>query len=139
MNATIETGRWYDIKIEIRGNSVKGYLDGQLVQEVVETRANVRSLCASASRDDKSGDVILKVVNTAAEPLKTKKGAGTISGGVGAIVLTSESPLDENTLEEPTKVSPKTEVVKISGTTLTRPFPGNSFTVICFASSNGKE
>ena len=52
MNASIEPGRWYDIKIEIRGNSVKGYLDGKLVQEVSDTRANVSSLCASASRDD---------------------------------------------------------------------------------------
>ena len=63
IKASIEPDRWYDVKIEIRGNSVKGYLDGKLVQEVSDTRANVKSLCASASRDDKSGDIILKVVN----------------------------------------------------------------------------
>jgi alpha-L-arabinofuranosidase len=43
MNAAIETGSWYDIKIEIRGNNVKGYLDGKLIQEVADTRANVKS------------------------------------------------------------------------------------------------
>ena len=142
MRATIEIGRWYDIKIEIRGNNVKGFLDGQLIQEVAETRANVKSLCASASRDDKSGDIILKVVNAAFKPAETLidlKDAGTLTGSGKAIVLTSESPLDENTLEEPTKVSPKTEVVKISGTTLTRLFPGNSFTVIRLATSNDKK
>jgi len=121
---------------------VKGYLDGQLAQEVAETRANVKSLCANASHDDKSGDIILKVVNTAAEPLKTKsdfKGAETLSGSGKAIVLTSESPLDENTLEEPTKVSPKTEMVNFSDTTLMHLFPGNSFTVIRLATSNDKK
>lgn len=53
-------------------------------------------------------------------------------------MLTSESPLDENTLEKPTKVSPKTEDVKISGSTLTRSFPGNSFTVIRVTNSDEK-
>ncbi|MDZ7288753.1 MAG: DUF1080 domain-containing protein [candidate division KSB1 bacterium] len=139
--AHIEPGRWYEVKIEIRGNSVKGYLDGKLIQEVTDTRANVTSLCASAARDDKSGDIILKVVNAAFKTVKTQinlKGAGTLSGSGKAIVLASASPLDENTLQEPTKVSPKTEMVKFSGATLTRSFPGNSFTVIRFATSEGK-
>jgi alpha-L-arabinofuranosidase len=124
------------MKIEIRGNTVKGYLDGKLVQEVADTRANVKSLCASAARDDESGDIILKIVNAASEPPKTQielKGAGTLAESGKTIVLTSASSVDENTLEEPTKVSPKTETVKFSGSTLTRSFPGNSFTVIRIA------
>jgi alpha-L-arabinofuranosidase len=142
MTAGIVPGRWYDIKIEIRGTNVKGYLDGKLVQEVSDTRANVKSLCASAARDGKSGDIILKVVNTASEPVTTQidlKGAARLSGSGKAVVLASASPLDENTLEEPTKVSPKTEMVKSSGTTVTRTFPGNSFTVIRLSTSGTKK
>jgi hypothetical protein len=33
---SIETGRWYDIKVELRGTTVKAYLDGNLVQEAAE-------------------------------------------------------------------------------------------------------
>lgn len=142
MKASIETGRWYDIKLEIRGNTVKGYLDGKLVQQVAEGRSKVNSLCVSAARDDNSGDIILKVVNADPEELKTMidlKGAGTLSGIGRAIVLTSASPLDENTLEEPTKVSPKTETLNFAGTTLTRLFPGNSFTVMRIETSREKE
>lgn len=29
----IETGRWYDIRVEVQGSTVKCYLDGQLVQQ----------------------------------------------------------------------------------------------------------
>jgi hypothetical protein len=29
----IETNRWYDIKIEVQGPTVKAYLDGKLVQQ----------------------------------------------------------------------------------------------------------
>ena len=133
MPSNIEIGRWYDIKIVIRGTNVKGYLDGKLFQEVGDVRMAVKSLCASAARDDKSGDIIVKVVNASSESLQTKldlRGAGKLLGSGKAIVLSSESPEDENTLEEPTKVSPKTEPLIISGNTITRSFPGNSLTII---------
>jgi alpha-L-arabinofuranosidase len=141
ISAGIEPGKWYEIKIEIKGSSVKGYLDGKLVQEVGDIRDNVKSLCASASRDDKTGDIILKVVNASFKPLKTNislKDADTLLGSGKVIVLSSDSPLDENTLEEPTKVSPKTEMVKFKGDYLTRTFPGNSLTVIRLATTGQK-
>jgi alpha-L-arabinofuranosidase len=70
--SSIELNGGYDIKIEIRGNTINGYLDGKFVKEVADTRANVNNLCISAARDVKSGDIILKVVNVSVEPLKTK-------------------------------------------------------------------
>jgi alpha-L-arabinofuranosidase len=133
IKAEIEPDRWYDIKLEIRGTTVKGYIDGNLVQEVSDSRANVSSLCVSASHDNKSGDIILKVVNASSGLVKTEidlKGANGLTGNGKAIVLSSGSPLDENTLEYPDRVSPKTEPVKIRGTILKRSFPGNSLTII---------
>jgi alpha-L-arabinofuranosidase len=138
IKAIIEPGLWYDVRIEIHGNSVKGYLNGKLVQEVSDSRANVSGLCASALRDDKSGDIILKVVNGSSGTVKTQidlKGAANLTGSGKAIVLSSANPLDENTMEEPNKVSPRTESVIISGTTLKRSFPGNSLTIIRLATS----
>jgi alpha-L-arabinofuranosidase len=140
MPSNIEIGRWYDIKIVITGTNVKGYLDGKLLQEVGDVRTSVKSLCASAARDEKSGDIILKVVNASAQSLETQidlTGAGSLTGIGKAIVLTSASPLDENTLEEPTKVSPKTETIQFSGTSLTRLFPANSLTVLRLATVVG--
>jgi alpha-L-arabinofuranosidase len=133
MKGSVESGHWYDVKLEILGNTVKGYLDGQLVQEVSPTNLNTKNICASASLDETSGIIILKIVNASKIPVKTKielHGAGKLKNEGQAIVLTSASPLDENTLEEPTKVSPKSENLKISGTTIARIFPGNSLTVI---------
>ena len=133
MSSNIEIGRWYDIKIVIRGTLVKGYLDGKLLQEAGDVRTAVKSIFASAARDEKLGDVILKVVNASSKPLTAQinlKGAGALTGKGKAIVLTSASPLDENTLEEPTKVSPKEEELRISGDTITRSFPGNSLTIV---------
>jgi len=132
-NGRIERDRWYDIKVEVRGLTVKCWLDGKLVHDIKNTRRTVKSLFASATRDDKSGDIIVKVVNSAATPTDVEldlAGAGKLASSAQAIVLTSGSPKDENTLDNPTKVAPKTETVTISGTRFTRAFAGNSFTVL---------
>jgi Alpha-L-arabinofuranosidase C-terminus. len=107
MPYNVEPGRWYDVKIELRGTSVKAYLDGKLIQEVsADESLKVKGLSSSASRDDKTGDIILKIVNVTGKSVKTEidlKGTDLLTGNGEAIVLTSASPYDENTLDEPTK------------------------------------
>lgn len=39
VNGKIETGRWYDIKLELRGNTIRAYLDNQLVHQATQTPA----------------------------------------------------------------------------------------------------
>jgi alpha-L-arabinofuranosidase len=93
----------------------------------------VSTIYATASLDKSSNEVIVKVVNTAAEPIETTinlQGAKKLAQSGKAIVLTSANPTDENSLAEPKKVSPKVEELKVSGATFTRSFPGNSFTVL---------
>jgi alpha-L-arabinofuranosidase len=93
----------------------------------------VKALYASASHDDMSGDVILKVVNASAEPIDTAvhlKGANDLARNGQAIVLTSANPTDENSLEAPEKVSPQTQILSLPGPDFQRVFPGNSFTVL---------
>jgi len=129
----IETGRWYDIKVVVKGLSVTCSLDGQVIHELKNVRQSMKSLFASATTDKKTGDIIVKVVNCAANPTEAEidlSGAGKLGATASAIVLTSESPKDENTLDEPTKVSPRTETVKVGGSKFTRSFPGNSFTIL---------
>ena len=135
---SLETGKWYDIKLEISGNTIKGYLNGKLVQEISDVNLNVKDINVSAAKDDKSGDIIVKVVNSSAGPVKTQislAGATSLTSNGKVIVLTSASPLDENTLEAPTKVAPKTEDIKFSGNLISRSFPGNSLTVIRLSTS----
>ncbi len=131
--AAIETGRWYDIRIQVRGDGVKCYLNGKLIHEVKQQR--VKALYASASRAKTSGEVILKVVNTSATPVTTElnlKGIKRLPAQAQAIVLTSDQPEDENTLESPTKVAPKTEQISVSGAKFNHAFPGNSLTILRF-------
>jgi alpha-L-arabinofuranosidase len=128
---SIETGKWYDIKIVARGQSIKCYLDGKLVHDV--SHGAVSPLYSSATRDEKSGDLILKVVNASAEAVEAVialRGARQLASAAQAIFLASDKAADENSLAEPTKVAPKSVPRQISGSPFTHNFPGNSFTVL---------
>jgi alpha-L-arabinofuranosidase len=133
-DAHIETGRWYDLRLEVVGKKVKCYLDGQLIHDLAYDRGNgFPSLFASASKDDRSGDIIVKVVNANPNPLETRlnlDGNPGLTGEGTAVVLTSASARDENSLAAPTKVSPIIEPLSFTGAGFTRSFPGNSFTVL---------
>lgn len=130
----IDTGRWYDIKVSVSGRNVKCWLDGQLIHDLnYESGGEIKSLYATSATDAQSGDIIVKVVNANAAPLETEldlSGANNLAGKGTATVLTSENATDENSLDDPLKVSPKTEALSFNGTTLARSFPGNSLTVL---------
>ena len=136
----IEDGQWYDIKLTVAGKNVKCWLNGQLIHDInLDSDSQFDSLYAASATDAQSGDVIVKVVNANASPLETAidlSGAKNLSGHGTVSVLTSDSPSDENSLAEPLRVSPRTEPVSYSGTTLTRTFPGNSFTVLRLNTTN---
>lgn len=129
----VEANRWYDIKVEVKGGTVKCSLDGKVIHDIKNTLTVTRGLFASAVNDSQNGEIIVKVVNAAATPTETEinlAGARKLAPSAEAIVLTSDSPRDENTLDEPTKVSPKNTTITVSGSKIKHAFPGNSFTVI---------
>jgi alpha-L-arabinofuranosidase len=140
MKGEIEMGRWYDIKIEIRGNSAKAYLDGKLIQEISDENMAVKSLCMSAVADDHSGDIILKIVNTSSKTISSQirlDDAKNLTGKGKVMMLNSSSPLNENTLDEPVKVIPMTKQLNFSGNGFKYTFPGNSLTVFRLATKKG--
>jgi alpha-N-arabinofuranosidase len=130
--STVETNRWYDVDVEVKGGHVRCLLDGKVVLDTRETSQVVDPLYAVASKDSKSGDIILKVVNfaTSPEPMKIDVvGAGPLAKVAHGWVLTG--PRDAvNTVANPLNVSPKPISVSGIGKTFTDVFPPNSVTVL---------
>jgi alpha-L-arabinofuranosidase len=125
----IETNRWYDIRLEIQGDTVKGYLDNRLVSEVKDMARPLLPLYATASRDEKTGEVITKVVNVSTQPQSLKVNvSGAPSRFARAIVLTGQ-PMDENTLDAPRKIAPQEKVLP-AGPNYVHTFPANSVTIL---------
>jgi alpha-L-arabinofuranosidase len=130
VRGTIDSGRWYDIRIEVRDRTLRGYLDGQLVQE--RTLPRIDKVLAIAGLDSKSGDIIVKVVNSAAEPAPMVVNVvGGPSPGSGTVtVLASDNPLDENSFEQPAKVVPRTSRLEVRGPAIPHTFPPYSLSII---------
>ncbi|MFO1475300.1 MAG: alpha-L-arabinofuranosidase C-terminal domain-containing protein [Verrucomicrobiota bacterium] len=129
----IETDRWYDLKLTVSDKRIQCWIDGKLIHDIPNTsNAGYSSLFASAATDAKTREVIVKVVNAASNPTETELSfnGATLAGTGLATVLTSANATDENSLADPTKVSPKTESLHFTGSSLKRVFPGNSLTVL---------
>jgi alpha-L-arabinofuranosidase len=108
----IETGRWYDIRIEVEGSRIRCYLDGKLVQDVQDRGAP--TLAAVAGRVEKTGEIVLKVVNGAETPRTLRidlQGVRGLKPTARATLLTSGSMEDENSLAQPTKIAPVSRTI----------------------------
>ena len=129
-NGRIETGRWYDIKIEST-NRIRCYLDGKLVHDV--RRGMMDSMYAVASREENSGDLILKVVNAADAPQDVRislaglDGQGEVGHGHRARL---GRPADENSLEEPQQGRAPGIAPGRCRRSFIHRFPGNSVSVV---------
>jgi len=127
----IETGRWYDIRIELQGAQIRCYLDDKLIHAAA--REAVPALYACAGLQAGSGELILKVVNLADRPQETAldlRGAGKLAATARAIVLAAPSADDENTFDAPTRVAPRESAVGGVGPTFRHTFPAHSITVL---------
>ncbi|MHB9035540.1 MAG: alpha-L-arabinofuranosidase C-terminal domain-containing protein [Armatimonadota bacterium] len=131
VSGSIETSRWYDLRVDIVGNHIRCYLDGKLIHDL---HADIiPSLIAVAGRSRNTGDIILKVVNTTDQAMETSviiDGTQGISSRGIETVLTSPRRDDENSMAEPLKVSPKTRDIEGLGTRFTRVFDPHSVTVL---------
>jgi alpha-L-arabinofuranosidase len=59
------------------------------------------------------------------------EGASVSNGpAAAAVTMTSEGAMDENSLDQPTKVSPKPVNVTVNNGRIQHHFPANSFSVI---------
>jgi alpha-N-arabinofuranosidase len=88
---------------------------------------------ACASREDSTGDIILKVVNVfdVDQTLTVELvGARSLKGATGQVLL--GAPNDTNTVEAPLSTVPKDFVIDEVGSPWTHTFPDRSITVIRF-------
>jgi len=130
VRGTIETERWYDIKVELAGNRIRCYLDGKLVHDVVAEP--VSSIFAVAGTDDDRRELVLKVINNSAETSSSTvriEGARLRTEGT-MIRLTSAEPTDNNSLDNPTNVMPSVAPLKVHGPVLQQEFPPHSLTIL---------
>ena len=128
----VETGRWYNLKIEVQGDQIRAYADGKLINEA--TDAAPSTFYSTASRDSASGDIILKAVNFTDAPQTMSvalQGAQGLAQTATAQVMTG-LPSDINSIENPRKIAPQTVTLTGIGPNFSHTFPAYSVTVVRF-------
>jgi len=129
---SIETGRWYDIKVQVEGARVKVWLDGQPLFDQVVQNDMMQRFYAVAGLDKQANEIVVKCVNPLAEQTALTfdiAGAKIAAQQVRRITL-SGLPDDVNTLEQPLRVAPKEDWVEITGAAAGFRFEPNSLTVL---------
>ncbi|MBR1689135.1 MAG: carbohydrate binding domain-containing protein [Prevotella sp.] len=101
----IETGRWYDVKIEVDGDSIICYLDNQDIFHTKLKRNTTPGIFTSASLDEPNDVLIVKVVNTSTTGTTAQLNINNVSEA-SVIRLSSAKGTDENTLMTPTNIYP---------------------------------
>ena len=124
----VETGRWYDIRIDIHGDSFTYSLDGK---RMLEARIEQSRQYVVSGYDETTGEEVIKFVNATEKPFTARielAGAESVGRTGKAIVLTSGDPSDENSLDNPEKVVPEERVYKGFSDRFTYTFAPWSFT-----------
>jgi alpha-L-arabinofuranosidase len=131
---TVETGRWYDLKLEVNGHTARGYVDGKLVMEATdEANLPAAAAFASASYINATGELIVKVVNSADQPLEAEIHlANAREVGAGKAIVLSGEPSAVNSIANPANVAPKEEPLTNASASFTRTFPAHSVTLLRF-------
>ena len=126
----IETNRWYDIRVEVKGGEVACYLDNKLIQKT--QRPGRPKVYAAAGIDKKAGELILQASNPSNQPQEITinlRGWKSEKPATGQ-VLTSASPDDRNSLDKPQNVAPKDIAVPVSNGAIHHTLPAWSHTVL---------
>lgn len=133
-SGTVETGRWYDVRIECHAGRIRTFLDGAPVHDVVDRGPPDFAAAAGRCAD---GTVVIEVVNGSDQPREhpiVLAQATPRAYDVQVTVLTGPSPLAENTLDAPAVVAPQRSQREVgAGQALVMGFPPHSLTVLRFS------
>ncbi|MCA9184211.1 MAG: alpha-L-arabinofuranosidase C-terminal domain-containing protein [Pirellulaceae bacterium] len=128
---SIESNRWYDIRVEIEGNHVHCYLDDELVQDVDLPANDLPRIFACASRDTAKKQAIVKIVNPTPNPtIAALRLDGFRLTGTGATTELAGHPDDINSIANPTHVQPVTHTVTDAARTLEQQLAPYSLTIV---------
>ncbi|MGW7286246.1 alpha-L-arabinofuranosidase C-terminal domain-containing protein [Streptomyces sp. NPDC054847] len=125
---TVETGRTYDLHVEVRGRQVTLYVDGRKWGGFTDDKV-AEPFRQVVTRDASTGELIVKVVNAQASPARTAidLGAGTHVAPTARVTTLAADPAAQNTADE-TPVRPRSSTFDGVGSTFSYTFPAHSVT-----------
>ncbi len=127
----VEAGRWYDVTLTVNGDSVKAWLDNDLVFDTVLKHDTSTGVFSSATIDDQTGELIVKVVNSQAEGTTARLNISNFAVKSAKLIqLRANTGYDENTLQQPTNIYPTEHELSPECQTVDVELPAYSLNII---------
>jgi alpha-L-arabinofuranosidase len=125
---TVETGREYDLKVQVRGRTVTLFLDGQQWGQFTDN-AKVEPFRQVVTRDTRTGELVVKVVNAQNAAASTTVDLGATRVDRTAKVTTLQGDPDDVNTQYTSPIAPRESTVDVAAT-FTYTFQPNSVTFI---------
>ncbi|GGK51988.1 alpha-L-arabinofuranosidase C-terminal domain-containing protein [Streptomyces flaveus] len=122
----VETGRWYELRVEVDGRRIRCFRDGELVHDLEDDPAAPEVFAVSAVRDSSAGDVIVKIANSTSEPVAVRLRLAGADVGTGLVRTSLAAPPHATSRFGPAPASPAED--RLTGPVCD--IPPYSFTVL---------
>ncbi len=129
----VQTGRWYHIRLAVKGDRFTGYIDGKKLQAEGQSHYSGVRFSAIAVINAPQRTIIVKVINgthAAVTSTINLREAPALADHGRAETLTAPSGSAVNSLSDPNHVVPHSTPLRITGTTLQYTFPARSFVIL---------
>ena len=127
----VETGKWYDIELKVVGDSIFAKMDGKEIFATKLKGNTLPGIFSTATLDENTGEVILKIANTSTESTTAKvvlQGKDIKDGKL--IRLSAKDGLEENTIDNPTNIYPVESFITTSKNGAEVEIPANSLNIL---------
>ena len=128
---SLETGRWYQVKMVVTPQKSELYMDGKLVLAFEPKSSPMQFF--TTGYDEAAGEVVIKVVNAEGKtyPLGIRlEGAKRVAGTGKVITLSATDDAEENSFAEPLKISPQESELQDAGDDFVYEFQPYSYTIL---------
>ncbi|MFD4692845.1 alpha-L-arabinofuranosidase C-terminal domain-containing protein [Streptomyces sp. NPDC058463] len=125
----IETGRAYDLRIQVRDRQVTLFLDGKQWGTFTDDKP-AEPFRQVVTRDDATGELVVKVVNAQASDARTRIDLGARPASRTARLTTLQAAPDAVNTAGDRQVAPRKTTLRVDGRVLTHTFPAHSVTFL---------
>ena len=127
----VEPGRWYDVTLQVAGDSVKAWLDNEQVFNTVLKHDETKGIFSSATIDDTTGELIVKVANTSDAATTARLNLKHFTPGCARVVrLAANDGMEENTLQAPTTIHPTEQLLSPEDSSVLLDVPPYSLNIV---------
>ena len=127
----VEEGRWYDITLTVAGDSVKAWLDKELVFDTQLKRDDSKGIFSTATIDDRTGELIVKVCNTSDEQTTAQLCLNSFRPREARVIrLAANDGMDENSLQQPTLIVPTEQALSPGDDSVELTIPAYSLNIV---------